>query len=406
MSRQAPTLKRGLNLPLLLLYGVGNILGAGIYVLVGRVAASAGYHAPLAFLVAAAVAAFSALSYVELSTRFPVSAGEAVYVQHGFGRAWLSRLTGLLVCASGIISAATLSRGFVGYLHLFFAFPDGVVIIVLVALLCGIAVIGITESVGVAALFTVLEVGGLLLVIWVARDALGALPESLPDLLPPLSIVPWAGIFAGAFLSFFAFIGFEDMVNVAEEVKEPQSTLPRAILLALLVCTIMYVAIATVAVLAVPPATLGESNAPLALLYRSTTGTEPVFIGVIAMFAIVNGILIQVIMVSRMLYGMADRGWLPATLARVHVRYRTPVVATLLVGVIIAALGVMLPFVALAAATSLAVLGVFALSNGALIVIKQREPTAPDAVEVPAWIPVAGLMTALMLAGGNFLVTT
>ena len=399
-----PALKRGLNLPLLLLYGVGNILGAGIYVLVGQVAATAGYQAPLAFLLAAAVAAFSALSYVELSSRYPLSAGEAVYVHQGFDRRWLSLTVGLLVCASGIISAATLSKGFLGYLHLFIQIPEPLAIILLLGILGGIAFIGITESVLVAALFTLLEAGGLIAVIWVARDALGTLPAHLPDLLPAWEAGPWMGIFAGAFLSFFAFIGFEDMVNVAEEVRKPRRTLPAAIVLALVICTVLYAAIATVSVLAVPPEELAASAAPLATVYQQASGREPLFIGLIGMFAIVNGILIQVIMVSRILYGMSDRGWLPALLSTVHPTFRTPTWATLLVVVIISALGILLPFIALAAFTSFVVLLVFALSNAALIAIKRKTPEAPDAVRVPRWVPFVGLTTALLLAAGSFLV--
>ncbi len=399
-----PSLKRGLNLPLLLMYGIGNILGAGIYVLVGEVAATAGYQAPLAFLLAAAVAAFSALSYVELSSRFPLSAGEAVYVHQGFNRRWLAVIVGLLVCASGIISAATLSKGFIGYLQIFAQIPEPVTIIVLLGLLGAIAFVGITESVVVAALFTLLEAGGLLAVIWVARDSFGDLPAHLPEMLPAWELGPWTGIFAGAFLSFFAFIGFEDMVNVAEEVRKPRRTLPAAIILALVICTVLYAAIATVAVLAVPPDELAESSAPLAYVYQQASGQEPLFIGLIGMFAIVNGILIQVIMVSRILYGMSDRGWIPSFLSKVHPRFRTPTYATVLVVLIIATLGIFLPFIALAAFTSFVVLMVFALSNAALIAIKRKQPEAADAVLVPGWIPVVGLVTAVLLTAGSFLV--
>lgn len=398
------SLKRGLNLPLLLLYGIGNILGAGIYVLVGQVAASAGYQAPLAFLLAATVAAFSALSYVELSSRFPLSAGEAVYIDNGFHRRWLSVTVGLLVCTSGIISAATLSKGFIGYLHLFAQIPEPLAIILLLGVLGAVAFAGITESVLVAGAFTLLEAGGLVAVIWVARGALGDLPVHLPDLVPAWQAQAWLGVFAGAFLSFFAFIGFEDMVNVAEEVRRPQRTLPAAIILALIICTVLYATIATVAVLAVSPAELAASDAPLALVYHRASGNDPLFIGLIGMFAIINGILIQVIMVSRILYGMSTRGWLPTILSNVHPTFRTPTLATLLVVVVIMALGIFLPFIALAAFTSFVVLLVFALSNAALIAIKRGSSTPMDAVIVPEWIPWAGLLTAILLAAGSILV--
>ena len=166
----------------------------------------------------------------------------------------------------------------------------------------------------------------------------------------------------------------------------------------------MYAAIATVAVLAVPPDVLGESSAPLALVYQQASGRDPLFIGLIGMFAIINGILIQVIMVSRILYGMSSSGWLPSLLCRVHSRFRTPMYATLLVVVIITALGIFLPFIALAAFTSFVVLLVFALTNAALIAIKRATPIQQGATLVPGWIPVVGLLTSLLLTAGSFLV--
>ena len=209
------TLKRGLNLPLLLFYGVGNILGAGIYVLVGEVAQIAGYLAPLAFLVAALIAGVTGITYIELSTRYPVSAGEAVYVEQGFGRRWISVITGLMVSVSGIVSSAVLTRGFAGYLELFVSIPEPLVIAVLLGVLCLVAIIGITESVSLAAIFTVLEIGGLLLILWVSRGSFSTIPEHAHELVPKMQIEPWSAIVVGAFLSFFAFIGFEDMVKLA-----------------------------------------------------------------------------------------------------------------------------------------------------------------------------------------------
>lgn len=397
-SRSGPALRRGLNLPLLLLYGVGNILGAGIYVLVGEVTAIAGYHAPIAFLAAALIAGITGVTYVELSSRYPLSAGEAVYVDEGFGRRRLSALVGLLVCASGTISSATLARGFVGYLQIFLDIPEPLVILVLLAVLGAVAIIGIVESVGVAALFTLLEAGGLLLIIWVGRDSLATLPTELPNLVPGFEAGAWIAIFSGAFLSFFAFIGFEDMVNVAEEVKNPRKTLPRAILLALVICTILYGSISLVAVLQVGPGELAGSPAPLALIYERATGSPPVFIGVLGLFAIVNGVLIQLIMVSRIIYGMARKNWIPPGLGAIHQRFRTPARATVLVLFLILGFALFLPLVSLATITSLLVLLVFTLVNASLIAIKLKRPSAPDATLVPMAVPIIGVISALGLA--------
>ena len=391
-------LKRGLNLPLLLLYGVGNILGAGIYVLVGEVAEIAGYHAPVSFLLAAAIAGITGFTYIELSTRYPVSAGEAVYVEEGFSIRWITLAVGLLVCASGIVSSATLARGFVGYLDLFLALPDWLVILALIWILALIAVVGISESVTVASIFTVLEVIGLLVIIWVSRDALLAVPEYMPRIVPDLTPGPWLGVVAGAFLSFFAFIGFEDMVNVAEEVKEPHKTLPRAIIAALVICSLLYGLIALVAVILVTPSELAETGAPLASVYQSATGKEPVFIGLLGLCAIVNGILIQVIMVSRILYGMANRGWIWSPLATVSERTRTPINATLLVAAIISGLALTFSLVSLAAITSLVVLIIFSTMNAALIAVKRKHPLPDGAVAVPVWVPYIGLAGSVGLA--------
>ena len=403
VERSNPTLKRSLNLPLLLFYGVGNILGAGIYVLVGEVAGIAGYYAPVAFVVSALIAAITAVTYMELSSRMPKSGGEAVYVDQAFNRPMLSRLVGLLVCFGGIVSSATLSRGFVGYFELFVALPDVVSICLLLLLLGTAAVIGITESVTVATVLTVIEMAGLFLILWVGGDAFLRIPEQMPALIPPLAFAPWVGIIAGAFLAFYAFIGFEDMVNVAEEVKTPQRTVPLAIILAMVICTLLYGAIALVAVLQVEPEVLGEQDAPLAYIYQQATGRAPVVMGLFGLCAIVNGVLIQIIMVSRVLYGMAQQGLLPEVLASVHTRFRTPVRSTVLTVLIILALAVLFPLVTLASITSFAVLLVFVSVNAALFKLKLTTTAAPDVVEVPMIFPFLGMVSSLFLAASSFL---
>ncbi len=219
-------LKRSLSLILITFYGLGTILGADIYVLVGKVAASAGLYAPIAFLVASLLAGFTAFSYGELSARLPRSAGEAVYVETGLRVRFLSIAVGLLVVSTGIVSTTALANGVVGYLRFFIDVPDWLTITVMVVSLGLLAAWGITESVTAAMLITVLEIGGLLLVIGVAGDGLIQLPERWPDLIPPADGGVWLGILLGAFLAFYAFIGFEDMVNVAEEVKTPGGRCP------------------------------------------------------------------------------------------------------------------------------------------------------------------------------------
>lgn len=383
-------LKRSLTLGLLTLYGLGTILGAGIYVLVGRVAGIAGMHAPLAFVVAALLAGLTGLSYAELAARFPRSAGEAVYVQEGLRRRPLSVLVGLLIVLTGVVSAATIANGFVGYLQVFVPVPDALAIVVLVLLLGLLAAWGITESVVAASAVTLVELGGLVFIIYIAGGSLAELPARWPELVPPPDAGTWQAIFLGAFLAFYAFIGFEDMVNVAEEVKDPARTLPRAILIAIGLSTALYLLVALVAVLALPPAELAESRAPLALIYERATGSAPTLISVVSLFAVVNGALIQIIMSSRVLYGMSREGWLPAMLGRVSPLTRTPLPATAFVTVVVLVLAMVLPLVTLAQATSFVILIVFALVNLSLVRIKRREPRPAGVRMVPLTIPLAG----------------
>jgi APA family basic amino acid/polyamine antiporter len=396
MNQPAP-LRRGLSLKLLVLYGLGNILGAGIYVLVGKVAGHAGMLAPVAFFVAALVAAFTAMSYAELAARYPYSAGEAIYIRRGLNLPALSVLVGLLIVLMGAVSAATIARGFVGYLDVLVELPDAVSITVLVTVLAAIASWGIVESVAVAALVTLVEILGLGLVLGAGGHNLLDIAQRTQELVPPADAGAWQGILVGAFLAFYAFVGFEDMVNVAEEVRQPRRNLPRAILLALGVTTLLYAAVSLTAVLTVPPQQLSASDAPLATVYQRATGDKPVVLSVISMFAVVNGALIQIIMGSRVLYGMSRQGWLPAALGSVWERTRTPVVATAATAAAVLALALWLPLETLARATSFLVLIIFSLVNLSLLRIKRRHPYPPDIRTFPVWIPALGILSSIGL---------
>ena len=394
---QPTQLKRGLSLWLLVFYGLGNILGAGIYVLIGKVAGSAGLFAPVAFLVASLVAAFTALSYAELVARYPLSAGEAVYVQKGLGLPALSVLVGLLIVLMGAVSAATIARGFVGYLDILIEVPDTIAITLLVIILAAIAIWGIVESVRIAALVTVIELLGLGLVLVVAGDSLFSIPERLPELIPPMDPVIWQGILFGAFLAFYAFVGFEDMVNVAEEVRNPVRNVPLAILIALGVTTMLYAAVSLTAVMTVAPQQLAASDAPLATVYQQASGSKPVALSIISIFAVVNGALIQIIMGSRILYGMSRQGWLPAPFGHVWRKTQTPAAATIATAAVVLVLALWLPLVTLAKSTSFLVLFVFSLINLSLLRIKWREPHAEGVRRVPQWVPAGGIVASLGL---------
>ncbi|MDY7026155.1 MAG: amino acid permease, partial [Pseudomonadota bacterium] len=210
-----PSLKRRVSFSLLMLYGLGTILGAGIYVLIGKVAGVAGMYAPIAFLVASVLAGLSSYSFAKLSQRYPRASGEAFYVRQAFSLSWLAPLVGWMVVATGVISSATIARGFTGYLSVYVDWPEIIVMTVLLSALVLLACWGVAESVSVAALITIIELLGLIFVIWMARSYLSDLPMRWPELLPPFEGVIWLSIMLGGFLAFYAFIGFEDMVNMA-----------------------------------------------------------------------------------------------------------------------------------------------------------------------------------------------
>ncbi len=390
-----PALRRALSLPLLVLYGLGTTIGAGIYALIGRIAGLAGPLAPLAFLMAALVAALTALSYAEMAARYPRAAGTALYVREGFSSRRLSTLTGLVVAAAGLSSAAALAIAFAGYLAPLTGLPPDLSAPATVLVLGALAAWGIRESVTAAALATLVEVGGLLLVIGANLEALGSLPERAAR-LAATEPLPWSGLLAGTLLAFYAFIGFEDMVVVAEETRAPTRTLPRAILLTLALTTGLYVLLVTVAVAVMEPAELAASSAPLADLY-ARGGGDPALLGVVALFAIVNGALIQIIMASRLLYGLAAQGQLPAFLARVGRRTRTPLAATALTTLAVLALTLAGGLEPLAAATSLLMLCIFALVNLALLRVRRLAPP-PGIRPLPAWVPALGFLTSALLA--------
>ena len=358
-----PTLRRSLNLPLLVFYGVGTIMGAGIYALIGKVAGMSGMHTPVAFLVSAVLSALTGYSFAVLSSRFPVSSGEARYIFEAFGVRWLSLLVGLSVAVAGIISAGAIIHGFVGYFQVFFSVPAPVIIITITVLMGLLAIWGIKESALAVAVVTVVEVVGLLIIIGVTWDNIAMLPSRFPEMIPSSDISVWKGILSGAFLSFFAFIGFEDMVNVAEEVKDPVHVMPRAIGLAILVVTILYCMLALLAVLTLPADVLSQSDAPLALLYEHSTGAKPVLITTIGLLAVLNGLVVQMIMAARMFYGLSKAGWLPSVFSAVNARTQTPVFSTIVVVVLILILALAFPIVQLAQATSAVILCVFILIN-------------------------------------------
>jgi amino acid transporter len=390
-------LRRSLTLPTLVLYGLGNILGAGIYVLVGKVAGEAGMNTILAFMVAMLIAALTAFSYMELSSRFPQSASVSVYLQRAFGLRWLSLAVGILLVLGGVASAAALSKGFAGYLASIVAVPELAAAIGLLLLLGLVAVVGIKESARLAVVVTLVEVAGLLLIIWFGRGDI--LLSDMPSMLTVDTVTggSWAAILGGAFLAFYAFIGFEDMVNVVEEVKEPRRTMPLAIIISLAAATVLYLLVVVVCIAVARPDELAASSAPLNLVFERISAIDPRLISLIGLAATVNGVLVQIIMGSRILYGLSRQGWLPERFSSVHGTFQTPVFATGLV-VAVMVLGVLvLSLVSLASVTSFLVLAVFVLVNVSLVVIKLRGRDGRAPVSVPLAIPALAAVSCFSL---------
>ncbi|MEQ8587181.1 MAG: amino acid permease [Thalassobaculaceae bacterium] len=392
-------LARRLGPGLLTLYGVGTTIGAGIYVLIGEVALRAGAWTPLSFLLAAVLAGLTALSFTELSARMPKSAGEALFVREAFGSDRLSLLVGLMVATAGVISAASVVVGGVGYLRTLIDVPAAPAIVALCLVLGGLAMWGIAESTLAAAVLTVVEIGGLGLVIFTGTTTEGQGGLPLADILVPEAPFPVAGVFAGAVLAFYAFIGFEDIVNVAEEVVDPARTMPRAIVATLVIAGSLYLVVSVVALMALPMVELAGAEAPLALVYAAGGG-DPRIMGAIAVLATVNGVLVQMVMASRVLFGLSRQGSLPAYLGadlfrKVNPVTHTPVAATAVVVGVILLLALLFPIATLAGTTSMVTLAVFALCNLSLWRLKHRGPPPSAAPNLPVWLPVVGAVVSV-----------
>jgi amino acid transporter len=380
-------LKRRIGTGLLTAYGVGVMVGAGIYVLVGAVAAEAGVWAPLSFVLAGLIAAPTALSYAEFSTRLPEAAGEALYVAKGLRMPSLGLLVGSAIVVAGTVSAAAVLRGGVGYFTAVTDLPAVPSLVIAGGFLVAVAIFGVLESLVLAAIFTVIEVLGLGLVVFAGFSA-----TPVADFSMPADIV-WTGVAAGAVLAFFAFIGFEDIVNMAEETARPEKTLPRAILWSLFITSALYALVSLATVRAVPLSLLGQSEQPLALVWSVSMGGSAAFLSVIAVAAALNGVLAQIVMASRVLFGLGKRHRALGVFHHAHPRLGTPVLATALIGAAVIVGALFLNVADLAEITSVILLSVFVLVNAALIAQKTREPEA--SFRVPMAVPVFGLVAAL-----------
>jgi APA family basic amino acid/polyamine antiporter len=390
-------LVRTLTLTHAVLYGLGVTIGAGIYVLVGPAIGRAGAAAPYAFAIAAVLMAFTAASFAELATRMPVAAGEAAYVAAGFRARWPATVTGLRVVAMSIVSAAAISVGAAGYISHVLPWPHLMLVAGVVLLMGFVAAWGIKESVTLAGLMTLIEVGGLLVIVVAGAvagpyvpDANAAVPTPSPLQTPYI----FAGLASTTLLAVFAFVGFEGIANVAEEVKRPERDLPLAFFLTLAITTVLYMAVIWVALRSAGQSEMAGSNAPLTLVFQRVTGGDARIMTAIAIVATMNGIIVQTIMAARVLYGLSRQGSLPRALGHVSRVTRTPVIATAVTVAITLVLALLVPLDRLADWTAQLTLVIFTIINAALVMLKLRDPAPQDGVfVVPLWVPCAGIIS-------------
>jgi len=408
MEKQGNQLSRSIGLFALIVYGVGDMVGAGIYGTIGVAAGHMGNAVWLSFLVSMAAALLTGLTYASLSSRYPFAAGAAYVAQRSFGSPFLSYMVGLAAIASGLTSMAAGGRVFA--MTLGPILPSIAPLALTGLFLLGLTLInfrGIKECVWVNVVCTAIEVGGLFLIIYLSLPFLGSVnyfevPPSSGGITPQL-------VMTGAVLTFFAFVGFEDLLNLAEEVKDPERTMPRGIILAVLCTTVIYVLVSVAAVSVVPYALLADpaNGAPMEqIANKAAVGIPPGLFTGITLFAVANTALMNFIMGSRIVYGMTKQKLLPSWLGAVHATRKTPHRAILVLAGIVALLSLSGGVSDLASATSLLLLSIFALMNAALIRLKLQRSEARGRFEVPMLVPVAGLLICLALIFARVTSTT
>ncbi|MFH1977818.1 MAG: APC family permease [Candidatus Aenigmatarchaeota archaeon] len=363
-------LKKELGLFETTVYGIGIILGAGIYAIIGKAAGVTGDSFWLSFVIGAIIAAFTGLSYAELSSMYPKSAAEYVYTKKAFNRESISFIVSWIVIIGLIVAGTTVAIGFSGYFQSLFNTPIIPVAIGAIILFTLINLFGIKESAKFNILSTFIEAGGLILIVVLGLSFLGNTQVNLLDMS---SGIP--GIFAGVTLVFFAFIGFEDLANISEETKNATKVIPKALLISLAFSTILYILVAISATSIVGSAALAASDAPLTDVAVAAAGPQMLWIySIIALFATGNTILIFLIVASRMLYGMAREGGLPSFLGHVHRGRRTPHYAIILVAAVAALLTLIGDISIVATLTNIGVFIAYFFVNLALIWLRFKKP--------------------------------
>lgn len=395
-----PSLVRSIGPFQLTFYALGSMLGSGIYGLIGQAAGQVGAAVWLSFLVALVAALLTALSYASLGSRHP-RAGGAAYVTHrAYRSGLLSFVVGLALVSSGLTSVATQSRVFavnIAALTGFDFVATEWIALGFILMMSGLVFRGIRESMWVNVLCTLIEAAGLLLVIGFGMSCWGstdyfAIPPDKADAGLALLVVQ------GTALTFFAFIGFEDAINVAEECERPERTIPVGLVSAALIAAILYVAVAITAVSVVPWNELAAAPSPLTeVMRRAAPGFPPWLMTFIALFSVGNTALVNYITASRLIYGMSRQKLLPETFGRVHEGRRTPHIAIVALLALLIPLALLGSIKELASATVLLLLFVFAIVNGALAILQARPGEEPGRFEIPRFVPVVGMIVCAAL---------
>ncbi|MEZ5901284.1 MAG: amino acid permease [Hyphomicrobiaceae bacterium] len=395
-----PQLKRSVGIGELTFYALGSMLGSGIYGLIGKAAGLVGNAVWLSFLVALVAALMTALSYASLGSRYP-RAGGAAYVTHrAFRIPVLSFLVGMALVCSGLSSVATQAKVFSANVAALFgatALPGEVVVLGFILILAGIVFRGIKESMWANIVCTIVEASGLLIVIGAGMSYWGSVDLfEIPAEKADSSLIYL--VMLGSVLTFFAFIGFEDTINIAEECKNPQVTIPVSLIAATAMAAVLYIAVAVTSVSVTPWQELADAPAPLgAVMQRAAPQFPSGVLIAITLFAVANTALVNYVTASRLIYGMSRQGLLPASLGKVHAQRHTPHIAIVALLAVLIPLALLGSIAELASAAVLLLLFVFAIVNGALIILKRRPGEPQGAFEVPFFVPIVGAIICTIL---------
>ena len=393
-------LKRRMGLFQLTMYGTGLILGAGIYVLIGEAAGFAGDSVWMAFALGSIVALFAGFSYAELTSIFPKAAAEYVFVKNAFKNNFFAFVIGWLTAITSIITAATVALGFGGYFAEFLDVPIIISAIGLLVILSIVNFVGIRESAWTNTIFTIIEAAGLILIIIIGFTISNPEPVNYTE-----SPSGFTGIAIAFVLIFFAFIGFEDMANVAEEVKRPKKTIPRAIILSIVITAVIYILVALSSVRVLNWEELGQSSAPLADIATKGLGIGGgITMSAIALFATASTVLITLVAGARIMYGMAKGGSLPSILGKVHSRTGTPWIAVIGIFVTSVAFAFVGDIVIVANIVVFAIVITFAMVNLSVILLRYVRPDEERPFKVPLNIgkfpilPLFGFVVTVYMA--------